>query len=132
MDEYQLVDALHSTMAQAWTVSQYGLSIMTGYLLIAHFIGRQLTFFQVSFVNVVFLIMHTLVLMSNIGLANKIFLLNERLQEYGSDLGATSLISAAEGGTGTGWPAYLLGFLVTMGCLIFMWSVRHPKAAVEG
>jgi hypothetical protein len=33
MDEYQLVDAMKSTMAQAWTVSQYGLSIMTGYLL---------------------------------------------------------------------------------------------------
>jgi hypothetical protein len=41
MDEYQLVDALNSTMAYSWTISQYGLSILTGYLLIAHFIGMK-------------------------------------------------------------------------------------------
>lgn len=57
MDEYQLIDAMNSTVAQAWTVSQYGLSIVTGYLLIAHFIGRKLTLFQVSFTNFVFLLM---------------------------------------------------------------------------
>jgi hypothetical protein len=106
MDEYQLVDAMKSTMAQAWTVSQYGLSIMTGYLLIAHFIGRQLTFFQVAFVNVVFVIMHTLVLVSNIGIANRVALLSLKSQESGSDLGDMSIIGAADGGTGTGWPAY--------------------------
>jgi hypothetical protein len=130
MDEYQLVDAMKSTMAQAWTVSQYGLSIMTGYLLIAHFIGRQLTFFQVAFVNVVFVIMHTLVLVSNIGIANRVALLSLKLQESGSDLGNTSIIGAADGGTGTGWPAYVTGILVTLGCLIFMRGVRHPKKGV--
>ena len=41
---------------------------------------------------------------------------------YASDKSA-----AKDGGTGTGWPAYLLGGLLTFGCLIFMWSVRHPK-----
>ena len=127
MDEYQLIDAMNSTMAQAWTISQYGLSIMTGYLLIAHFIGRKLTFFQVSFVNVVFLIMHTLAIASNIGIANRIQLLNVKLQAAGSDMALQSVISAVDGGTGTGWPAYLLGGLLTFGCLIFMWSVRHPK-----
>lgn len=114
-------------MAQAWTISQYGLSILTGYLLIAHFIGRKLTFFQVSFVNIVFLIMHTLAVLANIGVANRIELLNSKLEATGSDMALQSLISAVDGGTGTGWPAYLLGALITGGSLIFMWSVRHPK-----
>ena len=127
MDEYQLVDALNSTMAQAWTISQYGLSIVTGYLLIAHFIGRKLTFFQVSFVNVVFLIMHTLVVVSNIGIAKRVQLLNLKLKETGSDMAFQSFLSAADGGVGTGWPAYLTGGLFTAGCLVFMWSVRHRR-----
>ena len=127
MDEYQLIDAMNSTMAQAWTISQYGLSILTGYLLIAHFIGRKLTFFQVSFVNVIFLIMHTLSIVSNIGLANRIQLLNLKLKAAGSDMVLQTFISAVDGGSGTGWPAYLLGTLITVGSLMFMWSVRHPK-----
>jgi len=39
MTEYEVIDAINSTMANAWTVSQYGLSIITGYLLIAYFIA---------------------------------------------------------------------------------------------
>jgi hypothetical protein len=131
MNEYQLVDALNSTMAQSWTISQYGLSILTGYLLIAHFIGRKLTFFQVSFVNCVFLLMHILVVVSNIEVAKRVYLLSNKLQESGSDLGVQSLIEAVDSGTGPGWPAYLTGGLIGVGCLVFMWSVRHPRAGVE-
>ena len=40
MTEYEVIDAPKSTMANAWTVSQYGLTIITGFLLIAHFIGN--------------------------------------------------------------------------------------------
>ena len=88
---------------------------------------EKIDFFQVSFVNIVFLIMHTLAVVSNIGIANRIQLLNLKLKAAGSDMALQSAISAVDGGTGTGWPAYVLGGLITVGSLVFMWSVRHPK-----
>lgn len=67
---------------------------------------------------------------SNIGIAKRVQLLNLKLLDSGSDMAALSVISAADGGTGTGWPAYVTGGLIALGCLIFMWSVRHPKKEV--
>lgn len=127
MDEYQLIDTMNSTIAQAWTVSEYGLSIVTGYLLIAHFIGRKLTFFQVSFANFVFLIMHTLVVISNVQISQRLQLIQKRLVETGSDLASHSIITGINEEAISGWPAYMTGAIITLGCLIFMWSVRHPR-----
>ena len=127
MTEYELIDAINSTMANAWSVSQYGLSIVTGYLLVAYFIGSKLTKLQVYFVSILFFIMHSLIVVSLIGISKRVQLLDLKLSQMGSDLGLASLITAVSDGTAIPWPAYLTGILVALGCFYFMWSVRHPK-----
>jgi small-conductance mechanosensitive channel len=127
MTEYELIDALNSTAANAWIVSQYGLSIVTGYLLVAYFIGSKLTKFQVYFVSIVFFIMHSLIIVSLMGISERFQLLNIKLSQMGSDLSVASPISVASDGAAIPWPAYVTGILVALGCFYFMWSVRHPK-----
>ena len=127
MTEYELIDAINSTTANAWSVSQYGLSIVTGYLLVAYFIGSKLTKLQVYFVSILFFMMHSLIVVSLIGISKRVQLLDLKLSQMGSDLGLDSLITAVSDGTAIPWPAYLTGILVALGCFYFMWSVRHPK-----
>ena len=131
MTEYELIDALNSTIAQAFSISQYSLSIVTGYLLIVHFIGRSLTVFQISFVNTVFLIMQYLTITSLVGISRRTQMINIRLvEQYGSE-DFLLLTTANEQGEVVSWPPFLAGGLITLGCLVFMWQVRHSKGKVE-
>ena len=127
MTEYEVIDALNSTMANAWTVSQYALTIITGYLLIAHFIGKQLSSFQVWFMSIVFVVMHAMNIVSLIGISRKAQLLEIELADTGSSVAAISIIRAINSGDAIPWPPYLAGGLTAFGCLYFMWQVRHPK-----
>ena len=127
MTEYELIDVLNSTKANAWTVSQYALTIITGYLLIAHFIGKQLSSFQALFVSVVFLVMHAMNVISLIEISRKVQLLGIELADTGSPLASVAIIRAADSGNVIPWPPYLAGGLMAFGCLYFMWQVRHPK-----
>ena len=127
MSEYEIIDAMNSTMANAWTVSQYGLTIITGFLLMAHFIGRQLTTFQAWFVCIVFLVMHTMNIVSLVGISRKVQLLQIELMETGSALSTMQIISSTNRDGIIPWPPYLAGGLMAFGCLYFMWQVRHPK-----
>ena len=127
MSEYEIIDAINSTMANAWTVSQYALTIITGYLLIAHFIGRQLRPFQVWLVSTIFVVMHTLNVASLVEISRKIQLLQMELAETGSAIASASIVRATNSGDVIPWPPYLAGGLMVFGCLFFMWQVRHPK-----
>jgi hypothetical protein len=98
MTEYEVIDALNSTMANAWTVSQYALTIITGYLLIAHFIGKQLSSFQVWFMSIVFVVMHVMNIVSLIGISRKVQLLEIELVDTGSSVAAISIIRAINSG----------------------------------
>ena len=46
-----LIGLAQGETQNALAVNEYNLATLTGYLLIAYFIGANLTFFQVSFVN---------------------------------------------------------------------------------
>jgi hypothetical protein len=127
MTEYEVIDAIHSTMANAWSVSQYSISIITGYLLITYFIGSKLTKFQISFVSLVFLAMHSLNIVSLVGISRKVQLLQIKLVQMGSDVGVLSPITTVSDGSAIPWPPYIFGGLMGLGCLYFTWTVRHPK-----
>jgi len=114
-------------MSQAFSVSQYGLTIVTGYLLIAHFIGRDLSRFQAGFVNLVFIIMQALTLMSLDGVSRRVQELLTRLNDMDPLLAASPVTAINSTGQAVPWPVYLAGSLMTIGCLIFMWTVRHPN-----
>lgn len=125
MTEYQLIDVLNSTLAQAWTISQYGLSIQTGYLLIAYFIGRKLTLFQVSFVNFTFLLMSALVIASLREVSLRVQQMIASLSDASAYFSNYAGLSRFNPDEITAWPVYLAGGVLTAGCLIFMWTMRH-------
>ena len=127
MTEYEVIDAINSTMALAYSVSQYGLAIMTGYLLIAHFIGAQLSVFQVWFVSIVFVVMHSMCVFALIDVSKKVQLLQIELTNTGSSIASGSFMATINRGDAIPWPPYLFGALLTFGCLLFMWQVRHAR-----
>jgi len=120
MTEFEAFEALRIEAAFALSVGEQSITLLSGYLLIAFFIGSKLTFFQVSFVNVVFSMMY---LSSSLAIIQSMPVLNhlaERLNANGSEIP----INAS-----TANPAFSITIisLMYLGALYFMWTVRHPK-----
>ena len=124
MSEYELIDALDAAMSQVWASSHYLTTLITGYLLIAYFLGKQLTTFQVSFLNVVFLSTYVPTIYAIPGHVERVAYLSEQLRDINSDYPYQTIMTTL----GLAVPGtYLLGAMLVSGCFIFMWSIRHPK-----
>jgi hypothetical protein len=52
----ELVGIAQGEIQNVLALSEASLTLTTGYLLVAYFVGAKLTFFQVSLVNVIFLL----------------------------------------------------------------------------
>ena len=120
MTEFEVFEALRMEANFALAVGEQSITLLSGYLLIAFFIGSKLTFFQVSFVNVVFSMMY---LSSSLAIVQSVPVLNhltERLNATGSEIPINAL---------TANPATTITVisLMYLGALYFMWTVRHPK-----
>jgi len=106
--------------------SEWGITILTGYLLVAYVIGRNLSLFQVSFVNIVFLVLAASALDSSISSHGVVENLMDMLYQQNADL-------ALQVGYGrmelpvVAWLRPAVSMVITVGALFFMWSVRHPK-----
>ena len=97
-----------------------------GYLLIAYVIGKNLSLFQVSFVNGVF----TLLVFSAADSSNSshevvrslMDLLYERSPDLALQVGYEQIHSPE-----VVWLRPIITAVTALGALAFMWSVRHPK-----
>jgi hypothetical protein len=121
MTEFEAFEALRIEAAFALSVGEQSITLLSGYLLIAFFIGSKLTFFQASFVNVVFSMMYLSSSLAIIGSMPVVYHLADRLNATGSEIplnasGANPAISIT------------ITSLMYLGAMYFMWSVRHPKA----
>jgi hypothetical protein len=123
MTELDAYNALMLAIELAQNTGQMLLTILTGYLLITFFMGDKLTTFQVCFVNVVFLLAY--------GSTWQTLFENLESAEYfrGILVSLKSQMPAASTSV-SGTPTFniVVGSLLTIGALYFMWSVRHPKA----
>ena len=120
MTELEAFQALRIEAAFALSIGEQSITIFTGYLLIAFFIGSKLTFFQVSFVSLVFSMMY---ISSSISIVSAMPTLNhfaERLIATGSEIPMTTVVASPEMAT-------ITVLLMFVGALYFMWTVRHPK-----
>jgi hypothetical protein len=122
MTEMDAYNALMLANNQAESVGEILLTVLTGYLLIAFFMGDKLTTFQVCFVNVVFLLAYTSTWASLIEYLSTATYFREILVSLQSDLPMARITPNAT-------PVFniLVAFLLTTGALYFMWAVRHPK-----
>ena len=119
MTQYELQDLFVSWVAQTQQMSITYLSIVSGYLLVAHFLGSQLSRPQVIIVNAVYIVYA----IAQIGGFYSQMVTLAALGEASLQLGGYTDIAA----WGILWCSIQLTMLI--GSLYFMWTVRHPKNA---
>jgi len=132
MTEYEIADLALSTQAIFWqqlqvaqghaeravdVIQQFG-TLLFGYLIVAYFIGAQLTRVQAAILTALYLFwMARLVLVMNMIWVGAQFTLAE-MKKISPDLDPA--VPSVLG-------LYAFFFILTLGSLYFMWTIRHPK-----
>ena len=99
------------------------LALLFGYLLVAYFIGANLTRIQVVILNVLYGASVGFLTLSIFSTSRIISGLLNRFREInGTEVEVLSLSSAF------GWFAVALNLAMSLASFYFMWSIRHPEA----
>ena len=119
MTQYELQDLFVSWVAQTQQMSITYLSIVSGYLLVAHFLGSQLSRPQVIIVNAIYIVYAIAQIGGFYSQMSTLAYLGEASLQLGgyADIAAWGIL----------WCSIQLTMLI--GSLYFMWTVRHPKNA---
>ena len=118
MTEAELYASLETAVANAYTLSDSSIVVLTGYLLIAFFVGDRLSRFQAAFATLLFVLVYSSYQVSIWGQLHRMAHFNAELAEIGSKIPTDD----------TYWhfsPVMSLG--LAGGALYFMWSVRRQK-----
>ena len=121
MTEYEIVDVINNTTSNMLAAQALFITVISAYVVVAYSVGKDLTSYQVSFVNFGFLLFVLISIQSALGLTGMISFHVEKLNEYREvEVKAASLALTT---------AFLVGVraILIIGALIFMWQVRHPK-----
>jgi hypothetical protein len=125
MTEVEAYNSLLSTSDYALNLGEQSITLLTGYLLIAFFIGKRLTMFQVSFVNIVFALMF---LSTQISLATNMDTLvyfTQLLTDMGSEIPTRGI--QADDWLATPLFALAISAMLFGGALYFMWTIRNQS-----
>jgi len=90
------------------------LTVMSGYLLVAYLVGKELTFLQTAIITMLFIFFCTTNTIATMSYIQTAYYFG---QTYGE-------------GRAPGWAAPVTGILLSAGipaAMKFMWDVRHPK-----
>ncbi len=125
MNEYEAAEVLNGIVGNALSAQAIFFTALSAYLAVAFTVGKQLTRYQVIFVNIVFILMF----------------INMTVNQYSLLHGSTYYIQVVEGArAGDTDPIpnmpknvnaatfLILRSMLFMGALTFMWNIRHPKA----
>jgi hypothetical protein len=118
--EYELLDYIASLMANFQTALALYFTIVTAYVVAAFVAGDRLTWLQLFIVNACFVIAAGIV-------GSLTVLIFARFFSYATQAqvpDGAPLIDFR-------WPLGLLVFAVSIGCLIFMWSIRSKTKRDE-
>lgn len=123
MTLYEVGDLINSTSSNVIAAQAIFYTTITAYLVVAYSVGKSLTTYQVAFINLAFLIAMTTGVMGVFANASLIAeynsirqgLIEQRVPEVFDR--AWVITSAA------------VRVVMILGALVFMWQVRHPKAA---
>jgi hypothetical protein len=122
MNEYQLLDLLNgmgSNIIQGQTVF---LSILSAYLIVAYTVGEKLTSYQIAFINLVFLIFMFIGVIAQLSNMDSMY---EWMAQLSVLKGVDPYLK--EVGDVTMYLFIGIRFVLSLGALIFMWQVRHPR-----
>ena len=91
----------------------------TAYVVAAHWVGKTLTTFQVSFISAVFM------LLSILGVRSQLWFM-QNIDEVSQ--GVRSLIRSDEAGSWIVPGGFIIvRIFLIVGAFFYMWQVRHPK-----
>ncbi len=121
MNEYEMVDLLHSASANMLTGQAIYFTQLASYLVVAYVVGDKLSKFQVFFLNSLFIVL-TFMGISNFSvLMRRTLALSEELAELGSIAASSSEIHR-----GVAIAVFFtFRVLILAGALVFMWQIRH-------
>ena len=123
MTEYELVDLLRSGVANMLAGQAIYFTQLGSYLLVAYLIGTKLTTFQVSFLNILLVILSVTGMSGFLSILHSNFDLRDRL----IDMGSSQVSTSAEISNAASYTFVVFRVLILLGALLFMWQVRHPK-----
>ena len=124
MTEYELTDSMQSVISNIWAAEAIFLTVLSAYVLVAFTAGSRLSSYQYVFVSTVFLLTVFTNSLNTQELMSQALHFGSQLQEYSSYYVDSFESEFARFSI---WLVYGLRTLLTIGALIFMWSVRHPK-----
>lgn len=119
MTAYEYMDLAYSGLSLATTMVSLWIAVLSGYLIAAYTIGSNLTRWQASVLNIAYSIWGFYLLFSgatNLHRAHSHITVAAELDQQISAPAAYVLHGYA-----------IVGLLLWMSSLWFMWSVRHPK-----
>ena len=122
MTEYEMIDVIMNRFAHMTDQAALYFALVSGYLVTAYLVGARLTKFQVTVINVLFLLWTAGILGGYMSTVRDTLILESAIREHGEVLGADS--------TSDSTYAYSFAVVQVLGILAsfaFMWSVRHPK-----
>ncbi len=120
MTEFEAWEVLNALTANLMQQQTLFIGAFTAYVVAAHWVGRTLTAFQVTFISLVF------VMLSLLGIRAQLWFI-ANINEI--SLGIEGLVRDVDGRSQ--WVP--MGFVVVriilvVGALFYMWQIRHPKA----
>ena len=123
MSEYELADLAASNIANMYVDVAAFFTLISAYIVMSYLTGDKITRFQAWFINITFMGLATINFLSMVSLLKSQKQLSELLRSANSALDQVSQFSQA-----TVYAYIAFRLLVVIGCLVFMWQVRHGHA----
>ena len=121
MNEYEMVDLLHSANANMLTGQAIYFTQLASYLVVAYVVGHKLSRFQVFFLNSLFIVLTFMGLSNFSVLLRRTLALSEQLAELES-----IAVTSSDIHRGVAISVYItFRILILAGALLFMWQIRH-------
>jgi hypothetical protein len=122
MTAYEASDLLNGVISNQLAGQALFITIISAYVVVAYSVGEKLTKYQVSFINIAFLLFAIAGMRGGVALVELVYeysALKAELTHGGHSMDT--------GGAFALWMVVGVRVVLVLGSLIFMWQVRHPK-----
>jgi len=124
VDIYQLNDVMNGMSSNIVQAQALFISVLSAYLVVAYTAGASLTRYQVTFISILFLLITSL---GAFGQLRNVQVMTEWGYQAATLNGGEAVVSKVQAETAK-WLFIAIRVALTIGALVFMWQVRHPKA----
>jgi hypothetical protein len=121
MTEAELWELILMSQSNAWAITAIGTTVLSGYLVVAYLAGARLTRSQVVIVNSLYIVSQLGgMIAGHAAMTRAAFLLDFTSPEYIPPTAASMQTAPLHG--------VLVGLMMLVASLVFMWQIRHPKS----